>query len=491
MAIPKFLKEIRNAAQMNELNNGEFISESISVEDGISIGDSAQLTPREFITDGNIIANGVVNAESVVSASTLEAHSTGDVILDSETGEIKAVSRSGGQVHLSPNELSFFNAECDLTIRPGMDSRLYLMTNDSNVCLQFDGPTLKVDSLQTLYPNDPSDVATKEYVDNSGGVYYADITSESSLQQIDLEYSRGKSIVLTQPYSGATIPQSAAISLPSDYTPLEYIETDGNAYIDTGYYPNEKTLIQMDFQFTRDVAAHIFGARTASQNDAFAVCWESDFAWCIQINDSIYNGGTFDRAARHKVALSTGNFQVDGNVTASILDYTPFTCGGSLYIAACSNSTIPDENMFGKIYQFAIIENGGLRSLFVPTKNSAGTVGLYDLLQRRFFSSIGSQAFTAGPELDVHCSMYQFTQPSSQNGSVAIICSSIVPQNNYLITTTVNGSRLIGPTQGSIYHNFSTFLAADNGYYRPIRVSTQEPTASDGNIGDIWIVYTE
>ena len=334
-------------------------------------------------------------------------------------------------------------------------------------------------------------LATEEYVDNSGGVYYANMASESSLQQIDLEYSRGKSIVLTQPYSGAMIPQSAAISLPSDYTSLEYIETDGNAYINTEYYPNEKTLIQMDFQFTRDVAAHIFGARTASQNDAFAVCWESDFAWCVQINDSIYNGGTFDRAARHKVNLSTSTFQVDGDVTASILDYTPFTCGGPLYIAACSNSTIPDENMTGKIYQFAIIEEDELKSLFVPAKNAAGAIGLYDLLQKRFFSSAGSQAFTAGPELNVHCNMYQFTQPTSQNGNVAIACCSVVPQNNYLITTTVNGSRLIGPTQGTIYHNFSTVLAADNGYYRPIRVSTQEPTASDGNIGDIWIVYAE
>ena len=194
MAIPKFLKEIRNAAQMNELNNGEFISESISIEDGISIGDSAQLTPREFITDGNIIANGVVNAESGVSASILEAHSTEDVILDSETGEITAVSRS----YLSPNELSFFNAECDLTIRPGMDSRLYLMTNDSNVCLQFDGPTLKVDSLQTLYPNDPSDVATKEYVDNNGGVFWAEY-EVTTLEELQTAYAQGKAINVLGP----------------------------------------------------------------------------------------------------------------------------------------------------------------------------------------------------------------------------------------------------------------------------------------------------
>lgn len=37
----------------------------------------------------------------------------------------------------------------------------------------------------------------------------------------------------------------------------------------------------------------------------------------------------------------------------------------------------------------------------------------------------------------------------------------------------------------------ATSLSASDAYYRPIYTSTQEPTASDGKIGDIWIVYTE
>ena len=34
-------------------------------------------------------------------------------------------------------------------------------------------------------------------------------------------------------------------------------------------------------------------------------------------------------------------------------------------------------------------------------------------------------------------------------------------------------------------------LSASDAYYRPIYTSTREPTASDGKVGDIWIVYTE
>lgn len=43
----------------------------------------------------------------------------------------------------------------------------------------------------------------------------------------------------------------------------------------------------------------------------------------------------------------------------------------------------------------------------------------------------------------------------------------------------------------SIYNNNQTAITSSQGYYRPIRLSTEEPTASDGYVGDIWIQYEE
>lgn len=45
------------------------------------------------------------------------------------------------------------------------------------------------------------------------------------------------------------------------------------------------------------------------------------------------------------------------------------------------------------------------------------------------------------------------------------------------------------PVAAPIYNNSSVPIDSGTGYYRPIRISTKEPTASDGNIGDIWIQY--
>ena len=52
------------------------------------------------------------------------------------------------------------------------------------------------------------------------------------------------------------------------------------------------------------------------------------------------------------------------------------------------------------------------------------------------------------------------------------------------IFTTTNGR-----TATSLFTDNATNISSSQGYYRPIRLSTEEPTASDGNIGDIWIQY--
>lgn len=65
----------------------------------------------------------------------------------------------------------------------------------------------------------------------------------------------------------------------------------------------------------------------------------------------------------------------------------------------------------------------------------------------------------------------------------------------YLTLTSANvwSSSVIveQPTQLSnpITGNGETPISASTRYLRPILISTAEPTASDGNIGDIWIQY--
>lgn len=61
-----------------------------------------------------------------------------------------------------------------------------------------------------------------------------------------------------------------------------------------------------------------------------------------------------------------------------------------------------------------------------------------------------------------------------------------------------SGASIFTPNTTTVYSTLKrkstaavTPLSASDAYYRPIYTSTQEPTASDGKVGDIWIVYTE
>ena len=71
-------------------------------------------------------------------------------------------------------------------------------------------------------------------------------------------------------------------------------------------------------------------------------------------------------------------------------------------------------------------------------------------------------------------------------------CATTYSLQLSISTTNIWGGPVINiPTQAAdaICFNKKTIISSTKGYYRPIRISTSEPTASDGNVGDIWIQY--
>lgn len=54
------------------------------------------------------------------------------------------------------------------------------------------------------------------------------------------------------------------------------------------------------------------------------------------------------------------------------------------------------------------------------------------------------------------------------------------------------GIESFGRINTQLYNNtIVTPLTSETSYYRPILISTSEPTADDGKVGDIWIQYEE
>ncbi len=188
--------------------------------------------------------------------------------------------------------------------------------------------------------------------------------------------------------------------LPSGYTQLEYIQSAGAQYLDTGFKPNNNTSIQMSAAIAANLSSNqcFWCARGSTTSTAtwtlFNIGGKYRFDYA---NATGSNLGTITQDAKLKLNADGNRFYAN-NALIATYNQASFTGGGDIWLAA---SYSPEGSGIGnysyiKFYSCAVWDNGTLVRAYVPCKNSSGTVGMYDLVNKTFTSS-GSTAFTAGP----------------------------------------------------------------------------------------------
>lgn len=196
-----------------------------------------------------------------------------------------------------------------------------------------------------------------------------------------------------------------AHNLPSGYTELEYIESTGTQYIDTGYIPDQDGGFYIDFipmdNITKTNASQYVNAGGRSGENritlgAYQQHPGGDFIWnnMNTIDPTIVKNVrmTF-RLQSKKVYINNGN---PLNTNSSI-----FTCNNSLIIFAAHTLNAPVDR-FGKckLYSFKVLYRNDIIKDLVPAKDSNDVIGLYDVLNDVFLTNSGTGTFTAGPEVE-------------------------------------------------------------------------------------------
>ena len=188
--------------------------------------------------------------------------------------------------------------------------------------------------------------------------------------------------------------------LPSGYTELEYIQSSGTQWINTGFTPKSTTRVKMSAEFLGGTkTSALFGARSASSGTD-----SKSFTFLVvsQKPRSDYFGSSKSGAQ----TISASQVEIDWNKNVCTIDSDTIThtatsaaSNQALYIFAVNTagSAILPASM--QLYSCAIYDNGTLIRDFVPCKNSSGTVGLYDLAGAKFYANAGNGTFTAGPEV--------------------------------------------------------------------------------------------
>ena len=190
-------------------------------------------------------------------------------------------------------------------------------------------------------------------------------------------------------------------TLPSGYSQLDYIEGTGTQHIDTGYVPNQKSGIEIDFAYTgtktgTDVQ-NMFGARTNTTEGVFAMWVTSTNVYPHYGNTSYQDNGTFELATSARTIYKYNTNIASAGSAQIVCKEATFNSGYSLCLFTMKDSTgIDSRKAPGRLYGCKIYDDGRLIRNFIPCKTAAGVVGLYDTIGEKFYSNAGSGSFTAG-----------------------------------------------------------------------------------------------
>lgn len=200
--------------------------------------------------------------------------------------------------------------------------------------------------------------------------------------------------------------------LPSGFEQIEYIKATGTQYIDTSYAFSDNFSWEITFDDITAKDTTVFGGRTSAERTALLYYGNASnnngvaYICCpiagMNGKDTPFKLLTADPSEKHTVKMAVVN-----NTASVWLDgekkYDNATFEGS-YISGVSQVIFADnygtdgikEQTSAKVYSLKMWQGKSLVRNFVPCRNDLGEVGLYDLVNARFYGNNGSGNFVAG-----------------------------------------------------------------------------------------------
>ncbi len=215
----------------------------------------------------------------------------------------------------------------------------------------------------------------------------------------------------------------------SDYTKLEYIESTGTQYIDTGYKFSAGNKFEVVLNPLNNIQqGWFFGANSSGGEVLFS-------------NASIYFGASF----RPSTASTSGLFpttntiyKITGDMRGASSNQSSLLIDDNLiwqgtgtfndrkiYLFAVISSATDESSLARqkiRIYGFKIWQNDTIVQDLIPVKrHSDGVICMYDMVTGEFFENAGSGEFVAGPvaEIKIATTKYNETAFSPLNTALA------------------------------------------------------------------------
>lgn len=192
------------------------------------------------------------------------------------------------------------------------------------------------------------------------------------------------------------IEDSSGTTLPGGYTDVDYIESTGTQYINTGFKPDQDTRIVCDFQLIS----------TSGWRTVFGVWSLSGGSYINAFTFLATSGGVFSSYyGNSQVSFSadvytTERYIVDKNKnscevgTSTVLNTTStFSQNNNLYLFSGNTDGVASELSGVRIYSCEIYNNDTLVHNFIPCLNLNGKPCLYDTVTKQDYLNSGTGEF--------------------------------------------------------------------------------------------------
>ena len=196
--------------------------------------------------------------------------------------------------------------------------------------------------------------------------------------------------------------------LPSAYQQVEYIEGDGNSWINTDITPTQNYSMELKFQLTellQDTGQIVAGTRENANSKCFLFGKGSTNNFYFRISDvqqttvgSLIAGDL----NQHIVSLSKDGGYIDGELYATFSSPSTFTGVAPITLLRSNaySSAVRTDPVKARIYYCKIWGESSLVGNFIPCYRKADSViGLYDTVNGVFCTNEGSGTFTKGNDI--------------------------------------------------------------------------------------------
>lgn len=186
---------------------------------------------------------------------------------------------------------------------------------------------------------------------------------------------------------------------------VEYLQSSGTQYINTGIVPNTNFIVDVDFEVLSLVSNDDVLCGVISPNihigytstNAIDASFKDGTGHNVSVTTTVLN-------TRHRAQLNKNTFTLDGTAHSftqtAFLSFTRFFFIFAGSYATPGSTNDPYGYVNARIYNFTIYD-GAKFYTYEPAKRKVdGVLGLYDTTNNQFYTNAGTGVFIAGAEQD-------------------------------------------------------------------------------------------